>query len=89
MTEVGVGRVSQGPKELIVGCHNDRAGLLGEGARQRSRKSLPSCSIGGVRPRLVQHLLGQASIQLSLDRYSHWMSSIGRNTAVRMDEALG
>jgi integrase len=40
-------------------------------------------------PKRVQHLLGHASIQLTLDRYSHWMPSMGRATAEGMDEALG
>jgi integrase len=40
-------------------------------------------------PRLVQHLLGHASIQLTLDRYSHWIPSMGAYTASAMDEALG
>jgi integrase len=43
----------------------------------------------GVHPKLVQHLLGHASIQLTLDRYSHWIPSMGRATAEGMDEALG
>ena len=43
----------------------------------------------GTHPKLVQCLLGHASIQLTLDRYSHWMPSMGRNTAEGMDEALG
>jgi integrase len=33
--------------------------------------------------------LGHASVQLTLDRYSHWMPSMGRNTAEGIDEALG
>jgi integrase len=37
----------------------------------------------------VQHLLGHASIRLTLDRYSHWIPSMGRATADGMDEALG
>jgi integrase len=37
----------------------------------------------------VQHLTGHASIQLTLDCYSHWMPSMGRDTANSMDEALG
>jgi integrase len=37
----------------------------------------------------VQHLAGHASIQLTLDRYSHWMPSMGRNTTDGMDETLG
>jgi hypothetical protein len=37
----------------------------------------------------VQHLTGHARIQLTLERYSHEMPSMGRNTADGMDEALG
>ena len=36
-----------------------------------------------------QHLTEHASIQLTLERYSHWMPSMGRNTAEGIDEALG
>ncbi len=43
----------------------------------------------GTHPKLVQHLLGHASIQLTLDRYSHWIPSMGRHAAEGMDEALG
>jgi integrase len=45
-----------------------------------------------VHPKLVQHLLhllGHASITMTLDRYSHWIASIGRHAADGMDEALG
>ncbi len=42
----------------------------------------------GVHPKFVQHLAGHASIQLTLDRYSHWMPSMGKHTASAMDEAL-
>ena len=42
----------------------------------------------GTHPKLVQHLLGHASIQLTLDRYSHWIPSMGRATASAMDDAL-
>jgi integrase len=42
-----------------------------------------------VHPTYVQKSLGHASVQLTLDRYSHWMPSMGRNTADGMDEALG
>ena len=37
----------------------------------------------------VQHPLGHVSIQLTLDRYSHWIPSMGRHAAEGMDEALG
>jgi hypothetical protein len=41
-------------------------------------------------PKLVQFLLGHhASIQLTLDRHSHWIPSVGGATAVRLDEASG
>ena len=43
----------------------------------------------GTHPKYVQHLLGHASIQLTLDRYSHWIPTMGRATADGMDEALG
>ena len=29
-----------------------------------------------------------ASVQLTLDRYSHWMPSMGKHTASAMDDAL-
>jgi hypothetical protein len=37
----------------------------------------------------VQHLAKHATIQLTLDRYSLWIPSIGRHAAEGMDEALG
>jgi integrase len=43
----------------------------------------------GMHPKYVQQLAGHASIQLTLDRYSRWMPSMGRSTAQGMDEALG
>ena len=35
----------------------------------------------GTHPTYVQKSLGHASVQLTLDRYSHWMPSMGRNAA--------
>jgi integrase len=43
----------------------------------------------GTHLNYVQHLLGHASIQLTLDRYSHWIPSMGRHAVDGMDEALG
>jgi integrase len=43
----------------------------------------------GVHPKLVQRLLGHASIQLALDCYSQTIPSMGRATAEGMDEVLG
>jgi integrase len=42
----------------------------------------------GTHPTYVQKLLGHASVQLTLDRYSHWMPSMGKHTASAMDDAL-
>jgi integrase len=49
----------------------------------------PLLSRRGVHPKLVQHLLGHASMTMTLDRYSHWIPSMGRHTAEGMDKALG
>jgi integrase len=35
----------------------------------------------GVHPNLVQELLGHSSIAITLDRYSHWIPSMGEQTA--------
>ena len=43
----------------------------------------------GVHPKFVQELLGHASIAITLDRYSHWIPSMGAETARAMDAALG
>jgi integrase len=42
----------------------------------------------GTHPTHVQRYLGHASVQLTLDRYSHWMPSMGHNTAEGIDVAL-
>jgi len=38
---------------------------------------------------MVQHLLGHSSITMTLDRYSHWIPSMGRHAADGMDEVSG
>jgi integrase len=42
----------------------------------------------GVHPKLVQELLGHSSIAITLDRYSHFLPSMGDQTALAMDAAL-
>jgi integrase len=42
----------------------------------------------GVHPTYVQHALGHASVKMTLDRYSHWMPSMGRATADAIDAVL-
>ena len=43
----------------------------------------------GTHPTYAQKALGHASVQLTLERYYHWMPSMGRNSAEGIDEALG
>jgi integrase len=43
----------------------------------------------GTQSTLVQYLLGRASITITLDRYSHWLPSMGRHAAEGMDKVLG
>jgi integrase len=42
-----------------------------------------------ILPKYIEQLAGHASITMTLDRYSHWIPSMGRYAADRMDEALG
>ena len=42
----------------------------------------------GVHLRLVLHLLGHASITMTLDCSSPWIATMGRHAADGMDEAL-
>ena len=53
--------------------------------RQTCATLLLSC---GTHPTLVQHLLGHAIMTMTLDRYSHWIPSMGKQTASAMDAAL-
>jgi hypothetical protein len=55
---------------------------------QQGHSSFTILLTRGTHPKYVQHLAGLVSIQLSLDRYPHWMLSMGRNTAEGMDEVL-
>jgi integrase len=43
----------------------------------------------GVHPKLVQELLGHATIAMTLDTYSHYLPSMGDQTAGAMGDALG
>jgi integrase len=43
----------------------------------------------GVHPKFVQELLGHANISITLDTYSHVLPSMGNQTALAMEEALG
>jgi integrase len=39
-------------------------------------------------PKRVQELLGHNSIAMTMDRYTHWIQSMGEQTAAAMDAAL-
>ena len=43
----------------------------------------------GAHPTYGQKSLGHSSAKLTLDRYSHWMPSMGRNSADGIAEVLG
>ena len=43
----------------------------------------------GVHPKLVQELLGHATIAMTLDTYSHYLPSMGDQASGAMGEALG
>ncbi len=43
----------------------------------------------GVHPKLVQELLGHATIAMTLDTYSHFLPSMGDQTARAMEDTLG
>jgi integrase len=43
----------------------------------------------GVNPKFVQELLGQAGVGLTLNTYSHHLPSMGEQTALAMEGALG
>ena len=42
----------------------------------------------GVHPKLVQELLGHATIAITLDTYSHVLPGMGDQTAAAMEDAL-
>jgi integrase len=42
----------------------------------------------GVHPKLVQELLGHATIAITLDTYSHVLPSMGNQTAAAMESTL-
>lgn len=43
----------------------------------------------GVHPKIVQELLGHATIAITLDTYSHMLPGMGDAAVRAMDEALG
>jgi hypothetical protein len=82
------------------GQHGDERQTQGGSVNERavvvllqSHPKCPSNQCGAtpsplLYPKLVQHLLGHASITMALDRYSHWIANMGSHAANSMDEAL-
>jgi integrase len=42
----------------------------------------------GAHPKFIQHQLGHASIQTTLDRYGHWLQRDGENIGLRLDQIV-
>jgi hypothetical protein len=57
-------------------------------ARSQTHGSILLISCG-TQPTLVQYLRRYVSLTVPLDRYSHWIPSMGRHAADSIDEALG
>ena len=67
----------------------DRVGLSRSVRFHDLRHTAATLLVGrSVHPKLVQELLGHASIAITLDRYSHWIPSMGEQTAAAMEAAL-
>ncbi len=83
-------RVDRGSLQPILG----RAGLVPtDGNRITPHDLRHTCATlllsQNVHPKYVQELLGHAKIAMTLDRYSHWIPSMGDHTARAMEAALG
>ncbi len=67
----------------------DRAGLPRSVRFHDLRHTAATLLLGrGVHPKLVQELLRHSSIAMMLDRYSHFVPSMGEQTASAMEAAL-
>jgi integrase len=67
-----------------------RAGVREDVSFHDFRHTCATLLLGqGMNPKFVQELLGHANVSITLDRYSHWVSSMGDGTARAMERALG
>ena len=65
---------------------------MGATRSQRRRHSgAPLRAVGGEarHPKLVQELLGHATVAMTLDTYSHYLPSMGDQAGGAMGEAFG
>ncbi len=53
--------------------------------RRRRHSAATLALAAGTHPKVVQEMLGHASIALTLDTYSHTIPSMGREAADRLD----
>jgi integrase len=66
-----------------------RAGLTDMTFHAATRHTAATLLFGkGTHPKLVQELLGHATISITLDTYSHVLPGMGDQTATAMDAAL-
>ena len=78
-----------GVKWVYVGATRKRGGLPEIRFHDLRHSAATLLLSRGTHPTYVQQLLGHKSIKHTLDRYCHFMPSMGRATAEGMDEALG
>ena len=88
--------------ESVPGVPMPEQGVRSHLKRLLAREGLPEITLHGLRhtcatlllsrsvhSKYVQELLGHSSVALTLDRYSHWIPSMGDHAAKAMEEALG
>ena len=78
---------------LVIGCASLLANVTRAGLPDiRFHDLRHTCATlllsGGHHPKLVQDLLGHASVALTLDRYSHVLPGMGDQTAKAMEAGL-
>ena len=70
------------------GCLAGTQGIDGELAGSRQREAQGHCELF-EHPKVVQEMLGHASITLTLDTYSHVLPGMQEESAAQLDRLLG
>ena len=84
--------VGQGLVEVVaqVPAHREAVGGLANICFHDLRHTCATLLLTrNVHPKLVQELLGHATISMTLDTYSHFLPSMGDQTVRAMEAALG
>ena len=88
---LGSGRITTSRQDLITRCFKPllrRAGLPNIRFHDL-RHTCATLLLGrGVHAKLVQELLGHATIAVTLDTYSHVLPSMGNQTATAMEDVF-